>query len=568
MLYIYIYILSDSIVYLYIHIRSYLLLIFKMERKRGSEEMGKRRVESNKSTLSLSVEEAFEYSGGFGLYQIIRLIISGMIYTGHMVFLFSLPFFERESIKCLGGEYKEMEHCPPEAPCYNRQIKYNYLDTEQSTIIAEFDLICERSFIGWIGTSYFIGYICISYFVAVLSESYGRKVVIMGELAVCVVGSLVFVLATPGNIWLLILGSWLLGLGTGYIGPGGNLAFDTVRSTNISTAIIYINIIYALMEILIGAMMYVDYAWKTHMQITILWYILWGVALLFMTDGPRYYIFRGKYKEAMEQFRSIAYWNGQGSVFPCGEGVELVVSGGGHAHTHTQTHAHIYAHKTSETPTQHSFWEIFKHKSTREAFLLICPVIIANILVFYGIVMDMPRMGGSMQLNTIMAGVFEIVADIVSIYMAQMPAFGRKYTQFIFLLLAGSGFGLEILFGGYFGESTLFIVVVIVIRKFGISGSFNILGIFLGELFPSEVRSSVMGATVIIGSLGCLIAPMIVQISSYTTLIFATICFIAAYFSLHFTETRGKIVPDMFLNSDLEDESREPFLKSRNNNEY
>ena len=175
--------------------------------------------EEEADLVEMSVEEAFEASGGFGRYQIFRIIICGFIYSGHMVFIYSLPFFEQTSIGCSGGGYNNYESCPSEKPCDNNNISYKYKDSHVS-IIHEFDLLCEHAFVGWLGTGYFLGYISISYFLADLSERFGRKWIIISELAISIVGSLIFLLPTltPKNPWLFIFASILIGMGTTYAG--------------------------------------------------------------------------------------------------------------------------------------------------------------------------------------------------------------------------------------------------------------------------------------------------------------------------------------------------------------
>ena len=446
-----------------------------------------------------------------------------------MLFLFSLPFLERESIEC-GGVSKN--NCPPKTPCEEPSTKYIYKDSHKSTIIGEYDLICEHTFIGWIGTAYFFGYLSFSYIFASLSEHIGRTRVIFIELVIIIImGSVIFLNATSESLWMLVVGSTLVGVGSAYAGPGNNLAIDAVDSTNINTAILFVNCSFALMEILLGLAMLIHYSWHTHIYISILWYIFWALSLLYMQEGPRYHIFKGQFSHAIRQFHNIANWNGYiySSPFPNNAYLRQL-----------SDHKH----------QQHSFCYIFRHKSTSSSFILLSPLAIVNDFVFYGIAMDMPKLKGSIQLNAVMAGLFEIIGVLASVYLARTSTFGRKWTIFTFFLIAGSGFGLDLILDSYIYQSTT--VIFIIIRKFGISGSFNVLRLLIGELFPSEIRSSVLGALVVVGGIGSFSAPMIVQLTSNSHYIFTFACFLAAALATFITETRGKTVPDVFSHSDNE----------------
>ena len=166
-------------------------------------------------TSQMTVEEAFVASGGYGRYQVMINLLSSWIYTGHMVFLYSLPFFQRNMIICEGDS---LESCTVEEVCDNN-YKYEYNDPHKSTIISEFNLLCEKSFIGWIGTCYFIGYIIANYFVASTSERIGRRLTLIVELIISSIGMGIFVLSSAANAsWMLLLGSVIAGVGTAYAG--------------------------------------------------------------------------------------------------------------------------------------------------------------------------------------------------------------------------------------------------------------------------------------------------------------------------------------------------------------
>ena len=124
--------------------------------------------------VELTVDEAFKQSGGLGIYQILRIILAGLVFTGSAVFIYSLPFFEHAKIRCTlnGIEFKD---CKLKDPCDHSHMKYEFEDEYEETIIAQFDIVCRDDFLGWIGTAYMIGLMFGSYLFGILSETIGRR---------------------------------------------------------------------------------------------------------------------------------------------------------------------------------------------------------------------------------------------------------------------------------------------------------------------------------------------------------------------------------------------------------
>ena len=272
--------------------------------------------------------------------------------------------------------------------------------------------------------------------------------------------------------------------------------------------------------------MYINYGWKVQIYALIGWSILLCIVLCFMSEGPRFHVFRKRYDKATAQFHRIAKMNKRGKNIPLN--MSLVVPG-----------------KEDDTP-QHNFLDVFKHKSTRYAFLLLVPMSFVCHLVYFGIAMDMTNLGGNMQLNCILAGVFEIVAYLSSMVLID-TRLGRKWTMLGYTFIASLGFGLQLTFYYLDYDNTYLIAGLVILKKLGISGTFNVQELLTQECFPSEIRSSVMGVVILIGSIGSLVAPMIVQvIPEYVAIIFTVFCVFATILCLLCPETKGKILSDVF----------------------
>ena len=145
----------------------------------------------------LTVDEAFELSGNLGIFQKLRLFEVAILVSLVGVFIFSLPFFERTSITCTLND-QPIKDCKLEDPCNNPKIKYIY--NEDFSLIQEFDLLCDKEFLGWIGTAHMLLLMAKAPIFGYLSECIGRRSAICIGAIIAIIGDIVFVLATKSNL--------------------------------------------------------------------------------------------------------------------------------------------------------------------------------------------------------------------------------------------------------------------------------------------------------------------------------------------------------------------------------
>ena len=479
--------------------------------------------DANSQCVPLTVEEAFHAAGGTGRFQYIFLLINSLIFMSTMIFLYTIPFLEQTEITCLDNDGKPFE-CKNSYPCKHK-VKYEYNVAEGHDLVEEFDLLCKKTFLGFIGTSYFIGFLIDTFVLGGLSELLGRRKVMIGALCIASIGLGIFLMASNNYIWILILGAFVLGLGSAFNSVAFNFSYDNCNSYGIFIALNIMNVAYALMEIILALIMYIPHNWK-YQIVFLLCYYLFAIVLIMLTkEGPRFYIFKRRYEEAEEAFRRIARYNGKSLSFP--SRIRFIIE------------------SDTKEKKQKNILEICKFKLLRNRFGLLCPQFIACCLIYYGVSMDMPNIGGSIQFNTAIAGIFEIGGILTSMYMSNTKLFGRKWTLFSLYALTGLGSLFALIFQ-HFNNNTLTVLLVSV-RKFGISGGYNIALLFAGELFPTEIRGSVVGALTLVGGIGSLSAPLIVQLISQAQYVFLAAALLASLLLLFVPETRGKIVLDLMV---------------------
>jgi len=80
--------------------------------------------------------------------------------------------------------------------------------------------------------------------------------------------------------------------------------------------------------------------------------------------------------------------------------------------------------------------------------------------------------------------------------------------------------------------------------SFGFSATFNVIYIYSPEIFPTSVRSTVMGFLYLISRLGALIVPTVSAIIPHTPFLFGILAIISSYLCFKLTETLGRDMED------------------------
>ncbi|XP_056008133.1 organic cation transporter protein-like [Ostrea edulis] len=131
--------------------------------------------------------------------------------------------------------------------------------------------------------------------------------------------------------------------------------------------------------------------------------------------------------------------------------------------------------------------------------------------IYYGLTLNVDSLGGNLYANYALLGLVELAGYCV-IFFVNMT--GRKPAHLVAIFgcgVASIGSILLILFA----ENTLhwLHILLALISRFGISVLFSVLYLYTGELFPTVVRSIVMGTVSIGARIGSMISPYLYDIT-------------------------------------------------------
>ena len=470
----------------------------------------------------MTIEEAFQRSGGMGKYQIIRVIISLIILMTVGIVPITLPFLLQIKLICPN----DPTSCTPDHICADSDIKYYYTNPDiHHYIISEFNLLCSFSFIAAIGSSLFLGATIAGYVLGQISDIVGRKLAILLGVLITIFGFIIFVSAHENKKWLFIVGIFFMGF-SNYVSPIVNYCLDAAPGKYSNSILAFLFSGWALVGVFLGIFMYLDFSWRVLIYTLLIIFLLIVLILYFSQDGPRYFISKNNSAEALRLFHHIARVNGV-KEFP--------------------QDAEILIETKVEGNCQFTIIDVFKYPSVSYNFIKVSFVYVSTAFIYYGIILDLTKLPGSMQLNTIISGIAEILGDILA-GVAANTSLGRKGTFIICGLIGGFAALLYSITQSTHQESAGFLALLLFfLMKFGVSGCFHIDIVLVAELFPTVIRGAILGIITLQSRLCTIFIPILVVHVHQPLYYFSLLAFSMTFVALTIPETRGIDIQDHIL---------------------
>ncbi|KAL1464997.1 hypothetical protein WDU94_004595 [Cyamophila willieti] len=132
-------------------------------------------------------------------------------------------------------------------------------------------------------------------------------------------------------------------------------------------------------------------------------------------------------------------------------------------------------------------------------------------LVYYGLVLNLSNIGGDVYVNTIISGIVEFPAIIISIFI--LLKMGRRRP----LCLTTLGAGLACLLTLFFSPGSFITISLAMVGKFAISSSNVIIPIYTAEMFPTKMRNLGVGASSVPAGVALILIPYLWHMQSINT---------------------------------------------------
>nr|CAB3266149.1 organic cation transporter protein-like [Phallusia mammillata] len=362
-----------------------------------------------------------------------------------------------------------------------------YFAENVETVTTQFTMVCEKAW--WKPTFvslYMIGKMAGCLVAGVISDRFGRR--------------LAFLLFTAGQFVCSIITSFSTGLITYgiFVGAAGGFA-----SANFEVATVigseYVTIekrsLAYLCTVLGYGMGYVLFALCSFLFTSWRWFLVFGGLLglpfipyyWLIDETPTWLLAKGQTEKAEQILRKNAKYNG-----------------------FTETSHRLVKPSDTRTISQSTcltFGQILKEKrlAGRFAIMLLSWFIVS--LTYYVTTLNNNSLSGNRHLNILFAAIAEILSSLV--YYFGITHLGRRKSYMGFMFITSAALCAAPFLTKWSGTGSM---IANMFAKFTVGVAFNVLYPYNGELFPTTVRSSVLGLCNASARIGSMIAPFIIYV--------------------------------------------------------
>ncbi|CAL7943238.1 unnamed protein product [Xylocopa violacea] len=407
-------------------------------------------------------------------------------------------------------------------------------DPSANTVLSEWGLTCDtnRWKLTLVGTINNVGQFVGLIFAGYISDRYGRRTILTVATFLSGISGLIHSFAV--NYWMFLAFEFIdATVAAGIYSAAFILGMEMagVRGRVLASTIICC--MFAIGEMLLGLIAMWLRSWRAILR------VVYGPALLaillpvLIPESVRWLLANGKHEKVESIYRKIARINGlQVSEEAIGAFKDMNM---------------VKTDKTEQAvvPEKKSPVMQVLNSSVMLTRLLACSFCwLTNTFVYYGLSLNSVAFAGDRYVNFILVAVVEIPAYFLTWFLTDY--IGRKATLSSSFLLSGA-FCLAIQFVPT-GSLSFLPLILYMGGKWCITMSFSTVYIYTTELFPTNLRHSLLGICSMTGRMGSILSPqtpLLAQIMPELPLIlFGCMGLSAGLLSLFFPETLGTKLPD------------------------
>ena len=395
----------------------------------------------------------------------------------------------------------------------------------KSSIVSEWDLVCSHEYKVQLADSiFFVGFLAGAGILGQVADSKGRVFGLYLSTSLASAGAL-FAAASNGY-WLYFWCMCLRGFGCGGLGVASYVLCTEVLGIKWRAVLGIATQYYWSGGIaLMAPVAYMMPRWRsfaTFCGLHGLAYIL--LSCRFLLESPRWYLATGQIDKAHEIMTHLAKGNDKFS-------------------------GRLPPLKQTRVVKGLNVTAVFPYPALRQRLVSMAYIFCVTSMVYYGLSLNVGSLSGSIYMNTFISGIVEFPSH--GFAQVCVDILGRQKTLFLLMGTAAVG----VLSSAMFRGSTQ--VLVSMIGRFGIAGSFNMIYLYTTELFPTIVRSSCLGTCSLAARVGGIIAPGIILAQAISAavppVVLGLVAGSACMVTLSLPETQGVIIEESLADAARQD---------------
>ncbi|XP_047634542.1 solute carrier family 22 member 5 isoform X1 [Phacochoerus africanus] len=398
-------------------------------------------------------------------------------------------------------------------------------DIYLSTIVTEWNLVCEDDWKAPLTISLFFGGVLVGSFISgQLSDRFGRKNVLFVTMGMQTGFSFLQVFSKNYEMFAVLF--FLVGMGqiSNYVAAfvlGTEILGKSVR---IIFSTLGVCVFYAFGYMLLPLFAYFIRDWRMLLLALTVPGLLCVVLWWFIPESPRWLISQGRFQEAEVIIRKAAGINGivaPSTIFDSSELQDL----------------------SSKKQQSHSILDLLRTRNIRMVTIMSIILWMTISVGYFGLSLDTPNLHGDVFLNCFLSALVEVPAYVLAwLLLRHLP---RRYSMATALFLGGS----VLLFVQLVPPDLYYLATVLVmVGKFGITAAFSMVYVYTAELYPTVVRNMGVGVSSTASRLGSILSPYFIYLGAYDRflpyILMGSLTILTAILTLFLPESFGTPLPD------------------------
>uniref|UniRef100_A0A4Y0BUF4 MFS domain-containing protein n=1 Tax=Anopheles funestus TaxID=62324 RepID=A0A4Y0BUF4_ANOFN len=473
----------------------------------------------------------------------------------------AVPFDRNQPAECvryeplvnITSDYLQCRASDFNSSAITRCFDFVYEDKAATTIVNEFNLTCDENTwkITLVGTIHSVAQALALLLGGLFSDRYGRKWALLLCIALGSTLGIVRSFAVNYEMFLVfeflepLLGSTMYTtafiLGQELVGPKHRVFAKSLCL-----------VVFALGEAAMGVIAMFVHNWRYYLLALFVPGLV-SLSFLWITaESVRWLLSKGRNKEAITILEKAARTNRK----TLSESTQKYFA------------TNDYQRESPQLPVNPSFFEqlaeVFKFKRLIIRLAICSFCWFTNVMVYYGLTLNSVTLAGDKNINFILITLVEIPSAVSMTFI--LNRFPRRMAQFVSLAVCGI---LCLVTLAIPEDDSWIHTVMFLFSKMAISFSFGVLYIYTAEIFPTNLRQSLLSMCSMIGRLGSIVAPQMPLLTKVwkplPMTLFGSIALLSAFTILEFPETGNVRLPNTA--SEAENLKQNSFDSDRSENE-